>query len=57
VTCRTSSFTGKSTVASCFKEVFMYANYAMPHRYSKLTWKGYVIIALVCLLIASTFGA
>ena len=34
----------------------MYASYAMPHRYSKITIKGYLMIALVCLLIASTIG-
>lgn len=35
----------------------MYASYTMPHRYSKMTFKGYLMIALVCLLIASTIGA
>jgi hypothetical protein len=34
----------------------MYASYVTPHRYSKITFKGYLMIALVCLLIASTIG-
>lgn len=35
----------------------MYASYTMPQRYTKLTFKGYLMIALICLLIASTIGA
>jgi len=35
----------------------MYATYvSTPHRYSKVTFKGYLIIALICILIASTIG-
>lgn len=35
----------------------MYASYTMPHHYTKLTFKGYLILALICLLIAATIGA
>ncbi len=35
----------------------MYATYSTPHRYSKLTFKAYLVIALACLLIASTISA
>lgn len=36
----------------------MYTNYvSMPHRYAKVTLKGYLLIGLICILIASTFGA
>ena len=35
----------------------MYTTYSMPHRYAKLSLKGYLMIAIICLLIASTFGS
>lgn len=35
----------------------MYANYVTPRRYSKLSIKGYFVIALVSVLISSTIGA
>lgn len=36
----------------------MYANYVfIPHRYSRVSFKGYLLIGLLCLLIASTIGA
>ena len=36
----------------------MYANYVTTtHRYSRVSYKGYLMIALVCFLIASTIGA
>ncbi len=48
-------FTG--LMLPCLKEVSMYANYVRPYRYSKVTPKGYVMMALICVLIASTMGA
>jgi len=35
----------------------MYTTYSMPHRYAKLSFKGHLMIAIICLLIASTFGS
>jgi len=35
----------------------MYPTYSMPHRYAKLSFKGYLMIAIICLLAASTIGA
>jgi len=35
----------------------MYTTHTMPHRYAKLSFKGYLMIAIICLLIASTISA
>lgn len=36
----------------------MYASYvSTPCRYSKVTFRGYLVIALICAVIASTIGA
>jgi len=35
----------------------MYVQHLMPYRRSRLSLKGYLMIALICLLIASTIGS
>jgi len=35
----------------------MYTTYSTPHHYSKMSFKGYLMIAIICLLIAATIGA
>ncbi len=35
----------------------MYVDHIMPYRHSRISLKGYLVIALICLLIASTIGS